>query len=207
MSYQPPLVRVVHLYSSLVTNKKSFNNFPWLLKSAECFYRTRNTQIQYIGDKCRVSVRFSVVGVHCHSLVLLPLAVTEHITVIWSYKGKFSADQWQRQQQCIDGSDDGQGQGSSYSAAVPWKMQGKACRGRRRCRRAAGGQAGSTRRAGPTSGHRQMTTTMTGTHLRTWVEGSTAHRMHPNFWLSNPHDRCCRPPWPRPSLGYLMCPS
>ncbi len=49
------------------------------MKSAECFYRTRNAQIQYIGDKCRVSVRFSVVGVHCHSLVLLPLAVTEHI--------------------------------------------------------------------------------------------------------------------------------
>ncbi len=74
-------MRVVHLYSSLVTNKKSLNNFPWLLKSAECFYRTRNTRIQYIGDKCRVSVRFSVVGVHCHSLVLLPLAVTEHINV------------------------------------------------------------------------------------------------------------------------------
>ncbi len=51
------------------------------MKSAECFYRTRNARIQYIGDKCRVSVRFSVVGVHCHSLVLLPLAVTEHITV------------------------------------------------------------------------------------------------------------------------------
>ncbi len=50
------------------------------MKSAECFYRTRNARIQYIGDKCRVSVRFSVVGVHCHSLVLLPLAVTEHIS-------------------------------------------------------------------------------------------------------------------------------
>ncbi len=25
-------------------------------------------------------VRFSVVGVHCHSLVLLPLAVTQHIS-------------------------------------------------------------------------------------------------------------------------------
>ncbi len=73
-------MRVVHLYSSLVTNKKSLNNFPWLLKSAECFYHTRNTRIQYIGDKCRVSVRFSVVGVHCHSLVLLPLTVTKHIT-------------------------------------------------------------------------------------------------------------------------------
>ncbi len=49
------------------------------MKSAECFYRTQNARIQYIGDKCRVSVRFSVVGVHCHSLVLLPLAITEHI--------------------------------------------------------------------------------------------------------------------------------
>ncbi len=67
-------------------NKKSLNNFPWLLKSAECFYHTWNTRIQYIGDKCRVSVRFSVVGVHCHSLVLLPLAITEHITMICSLK-------------------------------------------------------------------------------------------------------------------------
>ncbi len=74
-------MRVVHLYSSLVINKKSLNNIPWLLKSAECFYRTRNTQIQYIGDKCRVSIRFSVVGVHCHSLVLLPLTITKHINV------------------------------------------------------------------------------------------------------------------------------
>ncbi len=73
-------MQVVHLYSSLVINKKSLNNFPWLLKSAECFYCTRNTWIQYIGDKCRVSIRFSVVGVHCHSLVLLPPAITKHIT-------------------------------------------------------------------------------------------------------------------------------
>ncbi len=72
-------MQVVHLHSSLVMNKKSLNNFPWLLKSAECFYRTQITQIQYIGDKCKVSVRFSVVGVHCPSSVLLPLAITKHI--------------------------------------------------------------------------------------------------------------------------------
>ena len=59
----------------------SLNNFPWLLKSAECFYHTQNTRIQYIGDKCRVSDWFSVVGVHCQPLVHLPLAVTEHISI------------------------------------------------------------------------------------------------------------------------------
>ncbi len=61
------------------------------MKSAECFYRTRNTRIQYIGDKCRVSVRFSVVGVHCHPLVLLPLAVTEHISGIVQAKTESEA--------------------------------------------------------------------------------------------------------------------
>ncbi len=86
-------MQVVCLYSSLVMNKKSLNNFPWLLKSAECFYRTRNIHIQYIGDKCRVSVRFSVVGVHCHSLVLLPLAITEHISE-WHMTSELSHLGW-----------------------------------------------------------------------------------------------------------------
>ncbi len=35
----------------------------------KCFYHTLKRPNSYIGDKCRVSVRFGVVGVHCHSLV------------------------------------------------------------------------------------------------------------------------------------------
>ncbi len=100
--------------------------------------------------------------------------------------------------ECVNNSDNSQGQSSLCSAAVPWEDAGKAHRAKRRCRRAAGGQEGLRRRAGPTSGHRRTTTTTTtGMRLRISMEGLTAHRIRPNFWLSDPHDHChCPPPTP-----------